>query len=99
MTERQTFPKSTCCIPGCPRWSRKFEAGCAWICYRHWRMAPRRCRRALTKAWRARNDALSRWRGSERTDEVRDLWNRLDRLSERLWTHMTRRVILQEAGL
>jgi hypothetical protein len=38
VTERPTYPKSTCCIAGCPRWSRRFKG--EWICAQHWRSVP-----------------------------------------------------------
>lgn len=88
MTERPTYPKSTCCIPGCPRWSRKYAADVEWICGRHWRAAPRRVRRALSKLWREWEPRLAREPG-----------DRAWRLNDRLWQHLKRAVILREAGL
>jgi len=100
MTKRPTYPKSTCCIPGCTRWSRKFPG--EWLCGRHWGMVPRRCRRALNKVWKARHDLWAFDAATPRSqvheDELK-LWRRLDRLAERLWAHARRAVILRDAGL
>ncbi len=52
MTERPIYPKSTCCAPGCPRWSRMYPG--EWLCGRHWKMVPRRLRRALRVLWKRR---------------------------------------------
>jgi hypothetical protein len=96
MTARRTYPKSTCCIPGCPRWSRLFPG--EWLCARHWRMVPRRCRGALRKVWAALRDMP----GPESTrggSPERLRWARYRSLDRRLWDHAVRRVILQEAGL
>jgi hypothetical protein len=94
MSER--FAKSTCCVPGCPRWSRLFPG--EWMCARHWRMAPLRVRRALRKVWAALRDMP----GPERTkggSPERLGWARLSRLDRRLWAHAKRRVIFRAAGL
>lgn len=50
MAERPTYAKSTCCILGCPKWSRKFPG--EWLCGRHWRMVRKSCRAALNTLWR-----------------------------------------------
>jgi hypothetical protein len=97
VTARPTHPKSTCCIPGCPRWSRRYPS--EWLCGRHWRIVPARLRRALRKAWRALRDAYSRWQGNTATKDVWRLTMRLQRVERRLWGHAKRRVIMFEAGL
>jgi hypothetical protein len=100
MTERPTYQKSTCCIPGCPRWSRKFPPGEEWICARHWRAMPRRCRRALLKVWQRLRDLYSVYEGRTNwTPLLAHRYDQAERLSGRLWDHGKRRVILGEAGL
>lgn len=96
MTDRPTYPKSTCCIPGCPRWSRRFP--CEWLCARHWKMVPRRCRRALNKVW-ADWGAMPHVLTDVEKGEQRARWWRFERLDRRLWAHARRRVVLREAGL
>lgn len=98
MTERPTYPKSTCCIRGCPRWSRKFPG--EWMCGRHWRAIPPRCRRAFNKTRAQLNDLYSIWQGRTNwTAETSAQWGKADRRLERLWAHARRLVILREAGL
>lgn len=50
MTERPTYPKSTCAVPGCTSWSRRYPT--EWLCGRHWRTVRRPVRLALRKSWR-----------------------------------------------
>lgn len=96
MTERPTYPKSTCCVPGCPRWSRRFPG--EWLCARHWKIVPRRLRRALTKLW-AEWGAMGHVHSEIVDPEARRRWRRLHWLDRKLWAHAKRRVVLWEAGL
>lgn len=101
MTERAVHPRSTCCIPGCPRWSRKFAPDVEWMCGRaHWRRVPRRIRRAFSKVEQRLDDIASLTSSGGRwTPELVRQWDRACLLLDRLWGHAKRRVILHEAGL
>ena len=49
------YPRSTCFMPGCRRWSTRFPG--EWVCADHWRDVPRNLklvRTRMTKRWRAR---------------------------------------------
>jgi hypothetical protein len=96
MTERPTYPKSMCCIPGCAHWSRRFPG--EWLCARHWRMVPARCRRALQKVWREWGAMPHTFSEVPKGDE-RLRWLRFHRLDQRLWAHARRAAILRSAGL
>jgi hypothetical protein len=92
---RAVYEKSTCCIPGCASWSRRFPG--EWLCARHWKMVPRRCRRALNKVW-------AEWGAMPTSHDDVDpaqvsRWKRLWNLDKRLWAHARRAVVLREAGL
>lgn len=100
LMERRTYPKSTCCIPGCPRWSRKYPG--EWVCGRHWKMFGRRCRRALNVTWTRMKQITSGVesrvpRGCTRTESA--AWWKLEQQNRRLWEHGKRRTLLREAGL
>lgn len=86
MRERPTYPKSTCCIPGCPRWSRKFPG--EWLCARHWRMIPLPRRRVLRRSWQR-----------ERQCQFGIAGDRAYLSAQRLWARAKRFVIFREAGL
>lgn len=94
MTERPTYPKSTCCIPGCQKWSRKFP--CEWMCGRHWRQVRPLLRRTLLRLWRRERDL---WSFSEPTKEQRQARLRLALCHDRLWARAVRSVTMTEAGL
>lgn len=97
MAERRTYPKSTCCVPGCPRWSRKFPH--EWLCGRHWKMVPRRYRRALNKVWARLTEIYLTNQPDGPHGAARVAWERAEVLGDRLWSHATRAAILREAGL
>lgn len=97
MTERPTYPRSTCCILGCPRWSRRYPG--EWMCGRHWKMAPRRLRSALRKVWAEFGAMPTSWSATVPGSPERLRWVRLYHLDRRLWDHAKRRVTLMEAGL
>ena len=94
MTERRVFPRSTCCVPGCPRWSRRFPG--EWLCAAHWRMVRPILRRALNRVWRKQGDLMtfSQW-----TKRQYDEWQRLDRLHLKLWPRAVRSAVMRSAGL
>lgn len=96
MTEHPTYERSTCCVAGCPRWSRRFPG--EWMCARHWRMIPGRCRRALLKVW-AEWKTMPTYFSEVPKGDLRRRWARLAWLDGRLWAHAKRAVILREAGL
>ncbi len=85
MTERPTYPRSTCCIAGCPKWSRKFGPGSEWICGRHWKTVRRSRRKALRTLWRARK---------AKPNDLR-LWER----ESFIWRVCKREATLKAAGL
>lgn len=96
MTERPTYPKSTCCIPGCTRWSRKFPG--EWLCARHWRMLPRASRTVLRRAWKREADAIA----SNQAQLDRPTYYAAMRAmyaEDRLWARAKRFLIFREAGL
>ncbi len=98
----QQHPKSTCCFPGCTRWSRLYAPGQAWLC------GPRGCwvkiarpSRLLLKAMWRRMRAL--WPADVAWDDLpgwkQDAFRRLDKLERRVWERALRRAVLKEAGL
>ena len=96
MSERRRYPKSTCCIPGCKRWSRLFPG--EWICVAHWRLLPRSWRAALRRSWERERTAYERHEADQtRGPYVSAL--RARQASSRLWARAKRRVIFAEAGL
>lgn len=96
MTERPTYPKSTCCIPGCQRWSRKFPG--EWLCARHWRMIPRARRAVLNRAWKRWNAAYSAYEAQQEKRPWQSAM-RAERSAQRIWARAKRFVIFREAGL
>lgn len=95
MPERPTYPKSTCCIPGCPRWSQKFPG--EWLCARHWKMVPKAWRAVLRRAWKRERTTYDAERANPgpMTTPAADLAYLAAR---RLWARAKRYVILKEAG-
>lgn len=96
MAERPVYAKSMCCIPGCPRWSRRFPR--EWLCAGHWRLLPRTWRVILRRTW-SRESAwidLNRANG-DRHSYVAAL--RAIHAERRLWGRAKRFLILHEAGL
>lgn len=83
MTEKTIYPRSTCCVAGCERWSRKYPG--EWICGRHWRLIRASRRRALRKLWRM--VSAEGWT------------NRTVVLESRLWRGARREATLRSAGI
>lgn len=63
-------PWLICCIPGCPRKTRRYEGG-EWICHEHWRREPLATRRAQVRAKRLEKSVEAKAR----------LWARCKRLA------------------
>lgn len=82
------YPKSTCCILGCARWSRKFSG--EWMCGKHWRMADRRSKRVLRRIWRLQANPESMAPGRR---------GHLRRLEWRIWDREKQRVTQISAGI
>ena len=108
MTERPVYQRSGCCMPGCRRWSTRFEH--EWLCGEHWRLVPRtlkayRTKRLkqldarLRKASTLRRQAASSIAGDpgERAvSRARNAWRRTEAL---IWRRMKRAAIERAAGL
>lgn len=86
MPEKPVYPKSSCCIAGCARWSRKFNPASEWICGRHWRTLRPSRRRALLKLWR-------------RMEGLAGMSDKNCLLEYRLWRGAKREATLRAAGL
>lgn len=48
MADRPRYARSSCCVPFCGRTSTLFRD--EWLCGAHWRLIPRRLRRAWFRA-------------------------------------------------
>jgi len=48
--------KTSCCVPGCRRWSTKFKH--EWLCGDHWRLVDRRLKVYRTKRLKRLNQAV-----------------------------------------
>jgi hypothetical protein len=91
---RQQYERRTCCIAGCPSWSRRFPG--EFMCAHHWRMVRPLLRRALRKAWRRLKDAR---RNGDDTAAAARRYYRAFEVERALWSHAKRSVIMREAGL
>lgn len=56
MVDRPRYPRSTCCVPGCTRWSTLFQH--EWLCARHWKSVPLELRKFFRRRQR---DRLAKW--------------------------------------
>lgn len=59
MSERPTYPRINCCIPGCKRGTTTHPPGRSIICGKCWRKAPKAMRDQYSR-WRRKGDRLEK---------------------------------------
>lgn len=94
-----THPKSTCCIMGCTRWSRRYPH--EWMCGTHWRLVRRREKSLFRRIWKRKAALYATYAGDKAswTREQQMDWERLDRLETRVWDREKERITLHCAGI
>lgn len=91
MTARPRYPRSSCCVPFCARWSTLFPPGEEWMCGRHWRLADRSLRRFFRVRLRQLYD---RWAAAPQNSRQQFLaWRRWHRTNRLIWARIKRQVI------
>ena len=104
MSERTVRLRSSCYVPGCWRWSTRFEGD--WLCAEHWRLVPRELkylRTALRRRWRRR---LAKAEAQHGAAGAKGTWLALRRAGcawnrgeDAVWRRMKRAAVERAAGL
>lgn len=96
MSARPRYPRSTCCIVGCGRWSTLFPG--EWMCRDHWMSLSKDLRRLLKRSWRRHAAAWDLYQASQ-TKRPWQSERRTWAASERLWIRAKRIATEKAAGV